>query len=124
MKRFKVWLLLALVFLAGFTGGVVVTRGVVRHFVRNAIANPDLVRNKIERDLNRKLRLDVRQRKEVHRILAESHRRLRELRQDFQPQLASILESTRKDIAGVLTPEQQAEFERLQAENRAILRGP
>ncbi|HLP77832.1 MAG TPA: hypothetical protein VK327_13045, partial [Candidatus Paceibacterota bacterium] len=81
MKRFKVWLLLVLVFLAGFAGGMVVTRGMVRHFVRNAIANPDVVRNRIERDINRKLRLDARQRKEVHQILVESHRQIRDLRQ-------------------------------------------
>lgn len=124
MKNLKGWLLLALVFLAGFTGGVVVTRGAVRHFVRNAMVNPDLVRNKIERDLNRKLRLNVHQREQVHQILVGSHRRLRELRREFQPQFAAIVESTRKDVAALLTPEQQEQFEQFQNENRALLRSP
>lgn len=122
MKQLKVWLVLALVFLAGFAGGVVATRVVVRQFVGKAIANPELVRNKIERDLNRKLRLDARQRKDVHQILVKSHRQLRELRQGFQPQFAAIVAGAKKDIAEILTPEQREQFERLQADNKAFLR--
>src|SRR4051794_1222016 len=102
MKRFKVWLLLALVFLAGFAGGIVATRVAVRHFVRQAMDKPELVRNKVERDLNRKLRLDVGQREQVRQILRQSHEQLRKLRREYQPQFAGILQTTRKDIAAVL----------------------
>ena len=40
MKTFKVIGVLALVFVAGFAGGVVATRIVVRQMVANAIAHP------------------------------------------------------------------------------------
>ncbi|MBC8094978.1 MAG: hypothetical protein H7Y43_04115 [Akkermansiaceae bacterium] len=48
----------------------------------------------------------------MHQILVESQQRIRVLRQEFQSQFASIVESTRKDIVAVLTPEQQERFER------------
>jgi uncharacterized protein YneF (UPF0154 family) len=122
MKRFKVWLLLTLVFLAGFAGGIVATRIAVRHFVRQAMTKPELVRNKVERDLIRKLRLDAGQREQVRQILRRSHQQIQELRREFQPQFADILQATRKDISAVLTPAQQQRFEQFQAENETVLR--
>jgi uncharacterized protein YneF (UPF0154 family) len=122
MKRFKVWLLLTLVFLAGFSGGIVATRIAVRHFVRQAMTKPELVRNKVERDLIRKLRLDAGQREQVRQILRRSHQQIQELRREFQPQFADILQATRKDISAVLTPAQQQRFEQFQAENETVLR--
>jgi uncharacterized protein YneF (UPF0154 family) len=122
MKNLKVILVLVLVFCAGFAGGVVVTRSSVRHFVRNAIANPELVQRRIEQDLDRRLRLDPKQRQEVHRILMSSHRDMQELRREFQPRFGEILERARNNISAVLTPEQQQRFERFQLENRMNLK--
>ena len=121
MKRFKVWLLLALVFVAGFAGGVVATRITVRHFVRDAIANPDMLRNRIQRDLNRNLRLNGKQRERVREILTASQSRLQDLRREFRPQFDVIVEGSSKDISDVLTPEQRERFEKYQAEHRAML---
>jgi O-antigen ligase len=121
MKKLKVWLVLALVFLAGFAGGVVVTRVVTRRVIAAVIAHPELVRVKIERDLNRNLKLDARQRERVHQILTGAHDRLKALRQDFQPQFVSIVQDTRTEISAVLTPEQQKKFEQFQAERSTFL---
>ena len=121
MNKWKVWLLLALVFFAGFAGGMAVTRVQVRHFVRQAIANPEVVRVRIERDLNRNLRLNRKQREQVRQILADSHRQLQELRRDYQPRFGAITQSARQEIAAVLTPEQREKFEQYQRENRTIL---
>lgn len=122
MKHLKVILVLLLVFTAGFAGGVVVTRGVVRHFVRNAIANPELVRGKIERDLDRRLRLDPQQRRQVHQILVNSHQKLQTVRREFQPRISEILTNTQREISAVLTAEQQKRFNQFQAENRMLLK--
>jgi hypothetical protein len=111
MKRFKVWLVLGLIFLAGFAGGVVTTRVVVHRVVRAAILHPEFVRARIERDLDRKLKLDARQRGEVHQVLLHSYGELRQLRLDSQPRLASILGETRRQISAVLTPGQQQRFD-------------
>ena len=121
MKTFKVWLLLTLVFLAGFAGGIVVTRGVVRHLILDTLRDPGIVQLRIERDLTRRLRLDRAQRVQVHEILRGSHERLQKLRQEFQPQLVAVMQDTRTQISAVLTPEQQKQFEEFQIENRPVL---
>ena len=120
MKRFKVWLLLALVFAAGFAGGIVTARVSIRHFVRQAIAHPELVRDRIERNLDRRLRLDARQQEQVHEMLVRSHDRLKSLRAEFQPRLRALLEDLHHEVDGVLTPEQRARLDAFLEENRAF----
>ena len=120
MKKFKPWLVIILVFCAGFTGGVVVTRGVVRHVIRQAINDPDSMRDKIERRLVVKLRLDHDQRGKVHEILVNTQHDLKSLRQEFQPRFFSIMTDAHDKIAATLTPEQQKKFEEFQDENRHL----
>jgi len=112
MKSLRVWLLIALVFLAGFAGGVLTTRIVTRGIMRSVLTNPNLVRERIERDLDRRLRLDETQEAEVHRVLVRSCDRLKELRQDFQPRVREILGEARQEISAVLRPEQRRKLER------------
>ena len=121
MKMLKVWLVLALVFFAGFAGGVVTTRVTVRRVMAKAVSQPDWVQMRIERELFRQLRLNPKQRQEVHVILVDSRGRMRTLRREFQPQFTSIVDDTRGKISAVLDPQQQKRFERLQAEHRLIL---
>jgi len=118
MKTFKVVLVLALVFLAGAAGGVVATRVAVRHFVARAIANPDTVRERIERQLARKLNLDREQRIATAAALKQAHEKLKALREQFQPQFTNIIQDARTQISAVLNPEQQKQFEAFQEENR------
>jgi hypothetical protein len=118
MNKIKPWLLLALVFLAGFAGGIVATRGVVRHAVREAIRNPANIRRTIEARLTVKLRLDAAQRARVDAILQDTQGQLQGLRSEFQPRFGVILQHTKTEIAATLTPEQREKFEKLQSENR------
>jgi hypothetical protein len=117
MKRFKVWLALALVFIAGFAAGVVTTRAVAKRVVRAALAHPGLIRARIEHELDRKLRLDARQRGVVHQVLLHTHEQLTDLRVEIQPQLGAILGAARQNISAVLTPDQQKRFEKYLAEH-------
>jgi Spy/CpxP family protein refolding chaperone len=110
-----------LVFVAGVVVGVVGTRVVTRVVIRRAINHPELVRERIEHDLVRKLRLDADQQAKVHQVLLDSQKQLRELRLEFQPELASILSSASTNISSVLTPEQREKFEKLREENRHFL---
>jgi len=120
MKTFKAVLLLSLIFVAGFAGGVVTTRVWTRHVIATVAAHPEMLRLRIERELVWRLRLDPRQRREVHEILAESHERLRNLRQEFQPQLTAVMQDTRRKIDAVLTPEQRDRLDRLAKEARPL----
>jgi Spy/CpxP family protein refolding chaperone len=125
MKTLKVIGLLVLIFVAGFAGGVVATRVVVRRMVAQAVAHPDatrdLVRTDFERNLARMLRLSPDQREKVHSILKDAHDRQRVLREEFQPQLNAIAVETRTNISSILRPEQQQRFEQFLADNRQFL---
>jgi hypothetical protein len=124
MNKFKPWLLLSLVFVAGFTGGVVVTRMTVRQFVRQVANNPDVVRVRFEGELDRELRFDAEQRRQVHQIMMTSQERIHAVRQEFQPQIAGIRQETHHEIAAVLRPAQRERFEKLRAERRLIQGAP
>jgi hypothetical protein len=121
MKNFKSILLLALVFSAGVVIGVVATRTVVRHAVREAILNPDKTQTSMERNLTRRLRLDNGQQVKLHQILSDAHGRLKDLRQQYRPQLAEVFSNANGQIIALLTPEQQARFEKLKLENHPLL---
>ncbi len=120
MKKLKPWLLILLVFGAGFAGGVVVTRGVIRHFVRQAINDPNFMRDKIERRLAARLRLDPGQRAEVHTVLVNTQHDLAGLREEFQPRFLTTMNDGQAKIAAILTPVQLQKFEEFKNENRHL----
>jgi len=122
MNRFKPWLLLVLVFVAGIIVGVVGTRLVVRHWIRSVINNPILLREHVERDLAIELKLTPEQRAKVHEILVQSHEKIRDARNEFQPRLLAIFNETEKNIAATLTPEQQVKYEKFLREKRPLWR--
>lgn len=121
MKTLKIVLVIGLIFAAGFVAGVVTTRVVVRHFVQRALANPDLLTERIARDLNRSLRLDAEQRVKVEQILTAAHSRIKTLRLQVQPQLIGVVHDAKADIKEVLRPDQQARFDEYCARRAAFL---
>jgi|SRR6266536_271832 len=120
MKNFKSWLLLLLVFFAGVSVGVVGTGAVVRQVVRRIASNPDLVRERIGRELERKLDLSAEQRTKVRQVLLKSHERIKSLRREFQPRFFAIVEQAEADISATLTPEQREKFQRLIKEKEPL----
>jgi Spy/CpxP family protein refolding chaperone len=122
MKQFKSWLLLALIFLAGMVVGVVGTRVVVRHFVRDAIMHPEKVQAVMERNLTRRLRLDDGQQSKLHQILSDAHGEMKALQREYQPRIFEVVSNADGQIAAILTPEQQAKFEQLKADKLPFLR--
>lgn len=121
MKTFKLIFILALVFFAGAVTGVVVTRAVVRHTIREAVVHPERVQSVIERRLAWRLRLDNDQRAKLHDILSDTHGQLTDLRRQYRPQVVSILRNTDSQITALLTPEQQERYEKFKEENRPLL---
>ena len=120
MKTLKLISLLALVFFAGIVAGVVGTRIAVRHFVQQAILHPERVQNYIERDLTRQLRLDNGQRVKLRQILLDAHGQLRDVRQQYRPQVIGIISNANQQIILILTPEQQTRFEELKRKNHPL----
>jgi Spy/CpxP family protein refolding chaperone len=121
MKTFKLLLLVGLVFLAGVVAGVVGTRIAIRHWVRSAIRQPQMVQTLIEHRLKWQLRLDASQQAQVHQILADARGQLKELRQEYRPQAIAIVSNADAKISTLLTPAQQEQFEKMKQKNRAFL---
>jgi Spy/CpxP family protein refolding chaperone len=121
MKTFKVIGLLALIFLAGFAGGVVATRFVVRRMLAEAALHPTGAPPKVELTLDHKLHLTKEQREQIHEILKDSRERLRVVREEYQPQFNAIVLNARTNITSVLKPDQQARFQQFLADNRQFL---
>lgn len=125
MKTVKVIGALVLIFVAGFFGGVVATRMIVREMVREARLHPEqtqqVVRTNIEQNLFRTLRLTPEQQKQVHGILKDSRDRRRPILEQFQPQLDAITIETRSNIFATLRPGQQQRFKEFLSENRQFL---
>ncbi len=121
MKNWKSILVLMLVFVAGIVVGVVGTRTVVRHFVQRAIAHPERVQLFIEKEMKWKLRLDDSQQVKLHEILTDSRGQMRELRQQYQPQMVLVWSNTDSQISALLTPDQLARYEKFKEANRPLL---
>ena len=121
MKNWKSILLLALVFFAGIAVGVVGTRVAVRHFVQRALAHPERFQLFIEREMKWKLRLDDSQQVKLHEILTDSRGQMRDLRQQIHPQMVLVWSNTDSQISAMLTPEQQARYEKFKEANRPLL---
>lgn len=118
MKQLKPWLVLVLVFATGVAVGAVGTRLAVRQFVRTAIAHPDALRDRIERELIRRLDLSAEQQPRVRAALTRAHARVQALRAEYQPRLREILDDAGAEISATLTPEQRERFERFRATHR------
>ena len=120
MKRLKAVLLLLLVFIAGVGVGVVGTRLAVRHFVRQAIANPDFLRQKIAQDLTHRLGLNAEQQAKLRGILGEAQKKLKDLRVEYQPRNTAVFTGAQASLAELLTPEQREKLEKIQAESKEL----
>lgn len=122
MKRWKSILLIVLVFFSGVVLGVVVTRTVTRHFVRMAIVHPERVQNLIERSLTRRLQLNTDQQIKLHDILTDTRGRMKTVREQFRPQIQAIYQETDTNIEAILTPDQQAKYEKIKEADHPLLR--
>lgn len=122
MKRWKSILLLALVFFAGVVLGVAGTRAVTRHLTRMAIAHPERVQFVIERSLTRRLHLTTDQQAQLHDILTDTRTQMKTLREEFRPKVQAIYLDTDTKIDAILTPDQQAKYEKIKEADHPLLR--
>ena len=124
MSKAKPILVLCLVFAAGIAVGVIGTRIVVRQTIQKIARNPDLMRERIERDITARLELSSDQQSKVHTVLLKSQHDVQQLRRDFQPRFIEIMDRTEHEIADTLTPDQREKFENLLKEKRPLWRPP
>lgn len=125
MKTLKVVGLVALIFVAGFAGGVVATHIFFRRMLKFAAAHPAQVRTNVEQNiqmrLEHRLGLNPKQRQEIRQVLKDTRDKMRDVREEFQPKLNTISLEARTNIYAVLKPDQQDSFAAFLEENRQFL---
>ena len=117
-------LLLLLVFFAGIAVGVIGTRVAIRQMMHRFTHDPSAIRDRIEKELSDDLRLSPEQRKQVHEIMVQSHEQMKQLRAEFQPRFMEVTGKAEKEIAAVLTPEQQVKYKKLLQDRKQLWRPP
>jgi hypothetical protein len=106
-------LLCVVLLLCGMVIGSGLTlHGIWRH-VSNVMHNPEEVSKKITTRLTHKLNLTDEQAEQVGAIIEERHRNLNELRLETMPKIHAEFDRVDEEIAAILTPEQQAEWEEM-----------
>ena len=119
MKRFKGCLGVFLIFVFGVIVGVGATSGVIVKKVRTLVAGgPDAVVEIIGERLKDELKLDESQKELLRHIIADTRIRLREVRQQTQPQVEETLATAEKKVRAILDPQQQKKFDEIVAKGR------
>ena len=118
MRRSAALLAVVGVFVAGIVAGVLGTHLFYARQLRQPGGLAGLGARLFANTLERRLDLTAAQRHEIDRILEQTHREAQSLRQDVQPRIAALLETTADRIDEVLTPEQREEFRRLRERHR------
>ncbi len=119
MKRWKAILGVLLVFLLGAAAGAIVMHRVDRvrteaMWSGKGSATVDMIVSRFTRSLD----LDAAQQQRVRAIVTETHREVVELRKPAQREVEAAIERSRARVREILHPDQQAKFDRLQAERR------
>jgi Spy/CpxP family protein refolding chaperone len=121
MKILKPLIVLLLVFVAGVAVGTIGTRLATRRTIREALVHPEKVREKVQRDLVRRLELNAEQQKKVDAVMMQTQDKLKDLRQKNQPEFFQIMSNAQAEISATLTPEQRELFQQYRQENRRFL---
>lgn len=120
MKKWKAWVCLIAIFLAGAVLGGIIGHRVTLHVMQRAARDPVYMRQMIVKRLTCKLDLKEDQRKSIESIIADSQVSIRDLRSEVEPRFTEIVKNAENQIQEVLDAKQQQEFRRLIAERRKL----
>lgn len=114
MKKAKGCLGVFLIFFFGMLCGIVITEGLIRERVREVVeGGPDKVVDVVVTRLNKDLKLDAEQETRLQQIVASTRIRLRQIRQETQPEVQSTLLEAEQQVRAILYSEQLPKFEEI-----------
>ncbi len=113
------WLQVFLALILGFAAGLVFEKGLIpgcHCFKKHCCQSKENVfkKNKLEK-FSKELSLTEDQRTKVAAIFEAKHSDMKKLREEISPQFEAIKKSAHEKINKLLTPEQQAKFEKFEA---------
>ena len=114
MSKTKAIIGVCLIFILGIITGVSLTIKLVDNRVHDlAAGGPEKLGEVIVRRLDHELRLTGEQRAKIEQIVNSNRDKIKVLREQIQPQVVKLMESSTKDIRAVLTPEQATKFDQI-----------
>lgn len=114
MKKWKIVLILAAMFISGTIVGSVGTRLYVKQKLGGIMhRNPQEVTAMAMKKLTSELSLTQEQRPGVEKIVEDTQAKLRQLRDQYHPQMEKILADGFENAKPLLTPEQQKKLDSL-----------
>jgi len=120
MKNWKVIVGVIGVFLLGMmAGGLLTARLIQKRTQRAFMAGSPRAAEFVTRRLDRELRLDEEQRRQVLTIMQATQHELREVYAEARPRIGGVLADSNRKVREVLRPEQQEKYDRILAERRA-----
>lgn len=116
MSKWKVWLVVAIVFLSGVVIGSVGTGFYFRNVVGGILhRGPAAVRSIIMKKLTTELNLTKDQQEEISDILEEAQFQLQELRAEYHPKMEAIIDNGVATMKTRLSADQQKKLDELYA---------
>ncbi len=114
MKKWRVWLVVAIVFVSGIIIGATGTGFYFQHTFRGILhQGPSAVRNVIMKKLTAELNLTKDQQEEIGDILEETQFQLQQLRVRYHPQMEEIINNGVATMKTRLSAEQQKKLDAL-----------
>jgi Spy/CpxP family protein refolding chaperone len=120
-KVLKPWLVLAVIFIAGALSGAALTMALAPHFMHPP--GEAQMRTKWMTHLTQKLNLTPDQQAKIQPILEDAAKSIQSLHREEVGKVSQIFKSTDDQIAAILTPEQNAELKKMQAEREKAFPG-
>jgi Spy/CpxP family protein refolding chaperone len=116
--QFKPWLLLAIIFAVGVITGVALTVGWGAHFRHQPGAQQ--INRLWMAQLVQRLDLTADQQSKIKPILADAKTKIQSLHRDEVERGSGIMKATHDQISALLTPEQKAELQKMEAEREKM----
>lgn len=119
MKRLRGFLGVFLIFFFGVIVGASMTSGAIWKEIHDLIeGGPDAVVAKFSDKLNKELKFDDAQKQMLAQIVTETRIKLRTIRAEAQPQVATTLTDAEQKLRVILNPDQRKKFEQIIAKGR------
>jgi Spy/CpxP family protein refolding chaperone len=119
--KWKLAFAFLLVFVAGAATGVFFGVHQLRHHVILGPPHSGDVDGRMREHLRRELELTAEQEKKIAPIVDATSAKLETIRVETAERVRAVMEESKKQVAPLLTPEQQQKLEKLDAEHRKIM---
>ena len=119
--KWKIGLAFLLVFVAGGTTGAFFGVHHLRHHVLLGPPHSGDVPDRMREHLRRALGLSAEQERKISPIVDATSAKLESIRVETAERVRAVMEESKKEVAPLLTPEQQQKLNKLDAEHRKMM---